>query len=148
MNSFSEIILASCFLLLLKIHPVLSADDTDVLGQNSAVQNLDLQLNRSSLNPLYETESLTTEFNITGTIDDGYSLSVLIDDERIAVVAENATVELPDGVAFFQGSFSTEGRRLGLGLLSFYLHPTAEEAGGENSSELLSEFQVVVLRRS
>ena len=108
---------------------------------------LAITLNRTSIRPLYETRFLNTEFNITGQIPDNYSLTILVDDERIAIVYENATLQLPNGESLVEGAFRMQGKRLGLGILSFYLHPNEEDPiSGENSTLLLSGIEVIVLR--
>ena len=129
-----------------QLQPVLGIEvHTDlILNQLSGVN---ITLNRTAIDPLYETRYLTTEFNLTGTIPDDCSLTIKIDDETYAIVSENATLQLPSNVQLFKGAFRMEGKRLGLGLLSFYLHPTVQGPTGENSTLLLSGIEVVVLRR-
>ncbi len=109
--------------------------------------SVNISLNSDELN-LKETEFVTTEFNLTGNIPDSHSLSITIDDPRIAELVENATLDLQNGATFVSGAFRTRGKRLGLGILTFHLHPSSEEPEGDNSTQILTGVQVIVLRRS
>ena len=119
--------------------------NSKVLWNQISGVNITLTLNRTSIQPLYESRFLNTEFNITGKIPPDYSLTILVDDETIAIVAENATLQLPNNETLVEGAFRMQGKRLGLGILSFYLHPNGDPTG-ELATLLLDGIEVIVLR--
>ena len=126
------------------------SSDVDLQSHSKVLWNkisgVNITLNRTSIQPLYESRFLNTEFNITGTIPPDHSLTILVDDETIAIVAENATLHLPNNETLVEGAFRMQGKRLGLGILSFYMHPNGGDPTGEQSTLLLSGIEVVVLR--
>ena len=137
-------------LITLQVKFVFSSDvdlqtNSKVLWNQISGVNITLTLNRTSIQPLYESRFLNTEFNITGKIPPNYSLTILVDHETIAIVAENATLQLPNNETLVEGAFRMQGKRLGLGILSFYLHPNGDPTG-ELSTLLLDGIEVIVLR--
>ena len=137
-------------LITLQVKFVFSSDvdlqtNSKVLWNQISGVNITLTLNRTSIQPLYESRFLNTEFNITGKIPSDYSLTILVDDETIAIVAKNATLQLPNNETLVEGAFRMQGKRLGLGILSFYLHPNGDPTG-ELSILLLDGIEVIVLR--
>ena len=137
-------------LVTLQVKFVFSSDvdlqtNSKVLWNQISGVNITLTLNRTSIQPLYESRFLNTEFNITGKIPPNYSLTILVDDETIAIVAENATLQLPNNETLVEGAFRMQGKRLGLGILSFYLYPNGDPTG-ELSTLLLDGIEVIVLR--
>ena len=137
-------------LITLQVKFVFSSDvdrqtNSKVLWNQISGVNITLTLNRTSIQPLYESRFLNTEFNITGKIPPDYSLTILVDDETIAIVAKNATLQLPNNETLVEGAFRMQGKRLGLGILSFYLHANGDPTG-ELSTLLLDGIEVIVLR--
>ena len=110
------------------------------------IPGVNITLNRTSIQPLYESRFLNTEFNITGAIPANHSLTILVDDETIAIVAKNGTLQRPNNETLVEGAFRMQGKRLGLGILSFYLHPNGDDPIGALSTLLLDGIEVIVLR--
>ena len=143
-------IVSSCAIyIVLQLQSVLSVEDHGLITTSPlSLQEpaVNFTLNRTAISPLYERRFLTTQFNITGFFRDNYSLSIIINDETYAIVYENATLRLPNEENFTEGAFTMQGKRLGLGLLSFYLHPTGQDFSANGSVLLRNEYEVVVLR--
>ena len=126
--------------------PNINADD------NFDVINRTINFNPPEVDKLIEDNEINVYFNFTPCCaSSNRAVSIKIDDERVAEIVENATIELDDLVTAFNesvasGGFRVRGKRLGLAYLSFYLHEAGIEVDEENDELVYDEYRVVVLR--